>query len=115
VTRVLFLGKTREGYWGGSGSDLSSGLKNSVSFVVQMLNKNGIDALFLQLVDNNKIDAAVATYKPTHCILEAYWCVPSKMDILLPLHPTVHWASEITVKWRFWRTSRSPWNGRKAI
>lgn len=92
MTRVLFLGKVREGYWGGSGSDLSSGLKNSVSFVVEMLNKNGIEAKFMQLTDNNKIDAAVTEYEPTHVILEAYWVVPSKMDVLLPLHPTVKWS-----------------------
>jgi hypothetical protein len=93
--RVLFLGKKREGNWSpySSGTyDLSSGLKNSVSFVVQMLQANGIPSAFLQLEDNNKIDAAVTAFRPTHCILEAFWVVPEKLDVLLPLHPRVRWS-----------------------
>jgi glycosyltransferase involved in cell wall biosynthesis len=92
LPRLLFCLKYREGYWGAEGSDLSSGLKNSVTFIVDMLNENGIEARVVQLRDNNAIDKAIHEYRPTHVILEAFWVVPSKLDVLMPLHPHVHWA-----------------------
>lgn len=95
--KLLFLLKRREGYWSNGpndphGSDLSSGLKNSVGFLITMLNENGIDAKMVQCVDNNQIDREVHDYRPTHAILEALWCTPEKLDQLKPLHPHVHWA-----------------------
>jgi hypothetical protein len=97
LPRLLFLLKRREGYWSTGpddphGSDLSSGLRNSVGFIIQMLNRNGIPAKMMQLADNNAIDKAVHDWKPSMVILEAYWCVPEKLDVLRKLHPHVHWA-----------------------
>ncbi len=43
------------------------------------------------MVDNNDIDREVTAYKPTVCIIEAFWVVPEKFDTLRILHPTVKW------------------------
>jgi len=97
MTRILFILKYREngndyGSWNyGNGTHLSSGLYNSVRFVVDMLNAAGIEAKMVTVVDNNGIDAEVTKYKPSHCIIEAFWVVPEKFDVLIPLHPKVKW------------------------
>lgn len=70
---------------------ISSGLRNSAMFVVNMLNENGIEAKLVEVVDNNCIDREVSLYKPTHVIIEAYWVVPEKFDVLTKLHPKVKW------------------------
>lgn len=88
--RLLFILKSREGDWGYSGSR-ESGLSNSVRFVVEMLNAQGIDAKAVEVPDNNAIDREVAAYRPTHVIIEAFWVVPEKFDVLMPLHPDVQW------------------------
>ena len=70
---------------------VSSGLRNSAMFVVDMLNENGVEAKLVEVVDNNCIDREVTLYKPTHVIIEAFWVVPEKFDVLIPLHPNVKW------------------------
>jgi len=70
---------------------LSSGLRNSAAFVVEMLNHNGIEAKLVEVVDNNSIDKEVFNYKPTHVIIEAFWVVPEKFTELSRLHPKVKW------------------------
>src|SRR5579859_1853438 len=87
--RLLFVMKRRCGYWGGH--DLSSGLKNSVRFIVDMLVSLGIEAKAVEVVDNNGIDREVTAYQPTHVIIEALFVLPSKFDVLKPLHPQVKW------------------------
>jgi hypothetical protein len=93
--RLLFIVKRRCTYWGPDKQEcvtaLSSGLTCSVGFVVDMLQRHGITADIIDVNDNNDIDAAVTLYKPTHVIIEAFWVVPSKFDVLKPLHPTVRW------------------------
>lgn len=99
MARLLFLVKRRAGYWGLDGGDYSdayssargTGLWNSARFVVAMLNDHGIEAKIVEVADNNSIDREVTAYRPTHCILEAFWCVPEKFDVLKPLHPRVRW------------------------
>jgi hypothetical protein len=102
---VLFVLKHREAPWGDYGyapdcsrdaiattrESLSSGLKNSVQFVVGMLQSIGVTADAVEVVDNNDIDREVTAYRPTHVIIEALWVVPEKFDTLRPLHPTVAW------------------------
>ena len=88
--RILFITKERPAYWGNK--DTSSGLKNSVNFLVDMLVALGIDARVVEVVDNNGIDAAVAQAQPSHVIVEALWVVPDKFSVLRRLHPRVHWA-----------------------
>lgn len=101
--RLLFLVKRRAGYWGlspygdaysddpGYASCRGTGLWNSARFVVEMLIEIGIDAKIVEVQDNNAIDREVTAYRPTHCILEAFWVVPEKFDVLMPLHPDVQW------------------------
>jgi len=93
--KVLFILKYRENNWGdygqGDGKGLSSGLLNSAKFVSQMLIDNGVESKLVQVLDNNCIDKEVNLYKPTHVIIEAYWCVAEKFEILTKLHPNVIW------------------------
>jgi glycosyltransferase involved in cell wall biosynthesis len=91
--RLLFVMKNREQPWGPSpyGYQMSSGLRNSVRFLVEMLNLAEIEAKWVEVMDNNKIDSEVTSYRPTHVIIEAFWVVPVKFDILMKLHPTVKW------------------------
>jgi len=70
---------------------LSPGLRNSASFVVDMLNLNGVEAKLVEVIDNNCIDREVTLYKPTVVIIEAFWVVPEKFHILQKLHPGVIW------------------------
>jgi hypothetical protein len=87
--RLLFVLKKREGYWGSY--SMSSGLLNSCSFVVQMLKRHGIRADLIEVNDNNDIDREVRAHRPTHVVIEAFWVVPEKFDVLRKLHPMVHW------------------------
>jgi len=90
---ILFILKRREDYnpMGYNPKGLSTGLYNSASFMVNMLNKNGIKASMEVAIDNNCIDRLVTLHKPTHVIIEALWVVPQKFAELIPLHPTVKW------------------------
>lgn len=87
--RLLFILKTREGNWGYGSRE--SGLSNSVRFVVDMLNANGIEARAVEVEDSNAIDREVTAFRPSHVIVEAFWVVPTKFDELKPLHPDVQW------------------------
>jgi hypothetical protein len=98
--RVLFIVKKRADYCHEYGQgygqcDALGGLYNSARFVVQMLNKNGVTAALVQVVDNNDIDREVAKFKPDIAIIEALWVVPEKFEILAKLHPTVKWVVRI--------------------
>ena len=71
---------------------MSSGLSNSARFVSDMLNTvHGITSHLVHVTDNNDIDREVTEFKPTHVIIEAYWVVPEKFQILTKLHPNVKW------------------------
>ena len=86
MPKVLFISKQRQNAYG-----VSYGLLNSCIFVSNTLNKLGIEAKSVSVVDNNSIDREVAQYKPTHVFVEALWVVPEKFTVLIPLHPTVQW------------------------
>lgn len=92
-SRLLFIIKRRESPYEGeySSKTLESGLSNSVRFVEEMLLDNGVEAHMIEVADNNGIDAAVAAFRPTVCVIEAFWVVPSKFEELARLHPTVTW------------------------
>lgn len=97
MARLLFVLKKREitteesGVGPYSTHNLSSGLRNSAQFVVTMLNDNGIQAKLVEVVDNNCIDREVTEYKPSHVLVEAFWVVPEKFEVLTRLHPEVKW------------------------
>jgi hypothetical protein len=97
MTRVLFILKQRQtgpvGSWNHSpdGKALSSGLFISASQMQIALDEIGLETKLVHVVDNNAIDREVHWYKPTHVIIEAFWVVPDKFDILKKLHPTVKW------------------------
>lgn len=94
-SKLLFILKRRDQPYTGehcySKGGLSSGLLNSAKFVVEMLLAEGVHAKLVQVQDNNCIDREVSAYKPTHVIIEAYWVVPEKFEVLKRLHPQVTW------------------------
>jgi len=91
--RAQFILKKREDY----STDLknftyttvSTGMFNSAKFVADMLVNAGIPAELAIVDDNNSIDKAISTFKPTHVFIEGYWVVPEKFEILQKLHPDV--------------------------
>jgi glycosyltransferase involved in cell wall biosynthesis len=85
--RILFIAKKSSGY----GYYGASGLRNSVRFLVDMLNESGIEAKLEIVTDNNDIDRVVSKYNPSVVIIEALWVVPEKFDVLKQLHPDVRW------------------------
>lgn len=94
MKKILFILKERFDY----SSDVTTGqvnfatgLLNSTQYVVDMLNKNGVEAKLVMVKDNNSIDKEVTEYRPTDVIIEALWVVPSKFIQLSALHPSVKW------------------------
>jgi len=83
--KILFVLKKRSNY------GVSYGLVNSCKFVADALKSFGIESKIVQVEDNNGIDREVTQYQPTHCFIEALWVVPSKFEVLLPLHKKVEW------------------------
>lgn len=92
--KILFINKARHTYWNDAAHTInskSSGLYNSVRFVVAMLNKNGVSAVMEEAIDNNCIDRIVSIHQPTHVIIEALWVTPEKFEVLKSLHPSIVW------------------------
>ena len=81
-----------------------SGLFNSARFVVKMLQDAGYDSAIETALDNNCIDRLVTLHKPDVCVIEAYWVVPEKFEILAKLHPRVKWLIRIHSEVPFWAT-----------
>ena len=93
-TEVLFITKKRSLY-GHDTTLTSSGLINSVKFVCDMLNRNKVHSVLVDVTDNNDIDRELTKYKPEICIIEALWVVPDKFIVLKELHPNVKFAVRI--------------------
>lgn len=72
---------------------LESGLFNSARFMCEMLNEepDRYEAEIIHVEDNNAIDREVTRFRPDVVIVEAYWVVPEKFDVLHKLHPNVKW------------------------
>jgi hypothetical protein len=83
---------TDEGGYNCSGM-LESGLFNSARFIVEMLNEHPslFDAEIVHVEDNNAIDREVTRFRPDIVVIEAYWVVPEKFEVLHKLHPNVKW------------------------
>ena len=86
--RVLFICKKRITDYG---EVTSSGLLNSARMVVSELEKHGHICLLEDVIDGNDIDRVCHAFKPTHVILEAFWCPPFKLAELRKLYPNVSW------------------------
>lgn len=85
---MLYTNETEcEGQY--SNGILHSGLFNSAGFVSKMLNTEGYHSELVHVADNNCIDREVTRYKPDIVIIEAFWVVPEKFDVLVKLHPKV--------------------------
>jgi hypothetical protein len=96
--KVLFILKKRNIYsdvMAQQGYTTSSGLFNSANFVNTMLVEHSITSDIVEVIDANSIDKEVTKFKPTHVILEAIWCPPSKFIELERLHPNVKWIVRI--------------------
>jgi hypothetical protein len=94
MKRVLFIVKKGQQYSGNYGY-ASSGLCNSATFVADMLRYHGVDAKFVQVVDNNDIDRVVTQNQPDVVVIEALWVVPEKFEVLHRLHPGVLWVVRV--------------------
>jgi len=98
-SKILFILKKRHINYGNTsygdvnpyGYNLSSGLFNSAKFVNDMLVDSGVDSHLVEVTDNNDIDREVTKYKPEIVVIEAFWVVPPKFDVLSKLHPNVTW------------------------
>lgn len=102
--KVLFIIKKRASgcSWGEhKEADKTSGLYNSASFINDLLNQEGIHSKLIEAVDNNCIDRHVSEFKPTIVIIEAFWVIPEKFEILKQLHPTVKWVIRNHSNWPF--------------
>lgn len=97
MPKIQFILKRRENYYTGEDDYscgyglLHSGLFNSATFVCDMLSEMGYDAEIIHVIDNNCIDREVTRFKPDIVIIEAFWCVPEKFEVLCRLHPKVKW------------------------
>jgi hypothetical protein len=96
--RVLFI--TKKQHWYG-GEIPTSGLYNSIVFLVSMLSQAGIISKHAIVIDNNDIDREVTKFQPTHVVIEALWVVPDKFGVLTSLHPSVRWVVRIHSKLPF--------------
>ena len=94
---VLFVLKKRNNHleWPESYTDqggyFSSGLYNSVKFLVDRLTTLKYNTAMVEVVDNNSIDRVVTEMKPKVVVIEALWVVPDKFEVLYRLHPNIKW------------------------
>jgi hypothetical protein len=98
--KILFISNKRSLYTSCNISPespqvLSSGLSNSITFVVDMLKSQGYDVKYEQVIDGNSIDKVVSIEKPNIVIIEAIWVTPSKMRELSKLHKKIKWIVRI--------------------
>lgn len=96
--KTLFLVK-RTSEYGGYTLPKRSGLRNSVKFLVDALDKiPDSEALLEFCVDGNDIDRKLHAYKPEICFIEALWVTPLKLAELVRLHPRVQFVIRLHSK-----------------
>ncbi len=74
---------------------LSTGLKTSAQFVVDMLLREGHRAKLVEAKDQNSVQSLVTQYQPARVVLEAIWITPQKMQDLVAANPTVKWTVRV--------------------
>jgi glycosyltransferase involved in cell wall biosynthesis len=89
--KILFIGKTRQVYGVTCPQSASTGLCESVAYLVRMLTARHVAASAVFVVDNNDIDRVVTQVRPTVVVIEALWVVPQKFEVLRKRHPGVTW------------------------
>lgn len=91
---TLFIMKKFYAYGGGDGL-LSNGLRNSATFVVDLLNALGYPAKLVEAIDGNSIDRLVFQNSPTRVVIEAVWATPAKLAELQKLYPKIQWTVRV--------------------
>lgn len=97
--RILFILKEKN-YYGSNSAPY--GLLNSCKMVAESLKDYGVESKIVLVKDSNQIDKEVFHYKPTHVILEAIWCPPTKLQELLNIKRYKH------IKWSVRLHSKIP-------
>ena len=103
MSKVLFLLRQSNNYQYSNDEDVdnynnnyySSGLFNSVQYLVKLLTSLNIDVSYEEVFDSNSIDRVVTKLKSTLVILEALWVPPSKLTVLSKLHKNITWVVRI--------------------
>lgn len=93
--RILFVLRNRArptdpGCYG-PGGGLPSGITVSVQQLIDILRDLWYDVKVVSVDNNNFIHQEVEAYKPTHVLVEGFWVVPEKFQVLQSMHPDVHW------------------------
>lgn len=106
MTRILFILKHRDTAYAcddyanirddapqsKSRQFLSSGLFNSARFIREKMHcVDGFETSIVHAIDNNCIDRLCTEFKPNVVIIEAFWVVPEKFEVLTKLHPEITW------------------------
>lgn len=90
---TLFIVKKSYHYEGEQ--QVSSGLRTSARFIVDMLCAQGYNAKLVEAIDGNSIDRLVAENGPSRVVIEAIWVTPQKMAELQRLWPDVSWTVRV--------------------
>jgi len=79
---------------------ITSGLYNSANFVVDFLQKNGVETKLISVLDGNSIDKEVTKFNPDIVVLEALWVTPAKLQELINIkrHSKRRWVIRIHSK-----------------
>lgn len=90
--RVLFILRNRDYAYSCDppySTHLSSGLFNSAKFVSDMLASLGFETKLVHVENNNLIHKEAVLFKADIVIIEAFWVVPEKFDVLKKAMPNV--------------------------
>ena len=97
MKKILFVIKERvhDSQYG-----ITSGLYNSANFVVDFLQKNGVETKLISVLDGNSIDKEVTRFNPDIVVLEALWVTPAKLQELINIkrHSKRRWVIRIHSK-----------------
>lgn len=92
---ILFIIKKSFNYHCGKEVQISSGLRTSALFVVDLLLSDGYRAKLVEAVDGNSVDALIAQNSPSRVVIEAIWVTPTKLAELMKRYPKVKWTVRI--------------------